>query len=105
MSITWGHARSHRCTSTEGVFLQNFNLDTDLDVKVLTTGFWPSYKSAEQLALPRQMVECVEAFQKFYTDTTKHRNLSWIHNLVCPALESCAISRVQTCSPQASTIG
>lgn len=56
---------------------------TDLDVKVLTTGFWPSYKSAEQLALPRQMVDCIDAFQKFYTDTTKHRNLTWIHNLVC----------------------
>lgn len=57
-------------------------LSTDLDVKVLTTGFWPTYKSAD-LELPAEMVACVEAFQKFYNDTTKHRNLTWIHNLVC----------------------
>lgn len=72
-------------------FVQNFSLATDLDVKVLTTGFWPSYKTAEQLALPRQMVDCVEAFQKFYTETTKHRNLTWIHNLVCAVLSHCSL--------------
>jgi cullin 1 len=61
--------------------MQDQKLSTDLDVKVLTTGFWPSYKSAD-LELPAEMVACVEAFQKFYSETTKHRNLTWIHNLV-----------------------
>jgi cullin 1 len=61
---------------------EGYELSTDLDVKVLTTGFWPTYKSAD-LELPAEMIACVEAFQKFYSATTKHRNLTWIHNLVC----------------------
>jgi hypothetical protein len=40
--------------------------------QVLTTGFWPTYKSIE-LALPREMVEGVELFKEFYEAENKHR--------------------------------
>jgi len=55
-------------------------LDTDLTVQVLTTGFWPTYKS-DELNLPSEMVECVQAFKEFYDGRTSHRRLRWVHSL------------------------
>eukprot|EP00850_Spirogloea_muscicola_P018689 SM000174S03344 [mRNA] locus=s174:178867:184366:+ [translate_table: standard] len=52
----------------------------DLTVTVLTTGFWPSYRSSD-LALPAEMVRCVEVFKEFYSTKTKHRKLTWIYSL------------------------
>ncbi|KAI4364426.1 hypothetical protein MLD38_020519 [Melastoma candidum] len=52
----------------------------DLTVTVLTTGFWPSYKSFD-LNLPVEMVKCVEVFRDFYQTKTKHRKLTWIYSL------------------------
>ncbi|KAE8665461.1 Cullin-2 [Hibiscus syriacus] len=52
----------------------------DLTVTVLTTGFWPSYKSFD-LNLPAEMVKCVEIFKGFYETKTKHRKLTWIYSL------------------------
>ncbi|GLU07428.1 hypothetical protein SLE2022_243880 [Rubroshorea leprosula] len=52
----------------------------DLTVTVLTTGFWPSYKSFD-LNLPAEMVRCVEVFKGFYETKTKHRKLTWIYSL------------------------
>ncbi|GJS89416.1 cullin-1 isoform X1 [Tanacetum coccineum] len=52
----------------------------DLTVSVLTTGFWPTYKSAD-LNLPEEMVKCVEVFKGFYETKTKHRTLTWIYSL------------------------
>nr|GMD13041.1 cullin-1-like [Ipomoea batatas] len=52
----------------------------DLTVTVLTTGFWPSYKSSD-LSLPQEMVKCVEVFKEFYQTKTKHRKLTWIYSL------------------------
>ncbi|CAI5514224.1 unnamed protein product, partial [Closterium sp. Naga37s-1] len=51
----------------------------DLTVTVLTTVFWPSYKSSD-LALPAEMVRCVEVFKEFYQTKTKHRKLTCIYS-------------------------
>ncbi|XP_042442477.1 cullin-1-like isoform X2 [Zingiber officinale] len=56
------------------------NPGIDLTVTVLTTGFWPSYKSFD-LNLPVEMVKCVEVFREFYQTKTKHRKLTWIYSL------------------------
>lgn len=56
------------------------NPGIDLTVTVLTTGFWPSYKSFD-LNLPAEMVKCVEVFKEFYQTKTKHRKLTWIYSL------------------------
>ncbi|XAR61292.1 hypothetical protein NMG60_11034942 [Bertholletia excelsa] len=56
------------------------NPGIDLTVTVLTTGFWPSYKSSD-LGLPAEMVKCVEIFKEFYETKTKHRKLTWIYSL------------------------
>ncbi|XP_006303539.2 cullin-2 [Capsella rubella] len=58
----------------------NTKLGIDLTVTVLTTGFWPSYKTSD-LNLPSEMVNCIEAFKAFYATKTKHRRLSWIYSL------------------------
>ncbi|XP_071698690.1 cullin-1-like [Rutidosis leptorrhynchoides] len=52
----------------------------DLTVTVLTTGFWPTYKSYD-LCLPQEMIKCVEVFKEFYQTITKHRKLTWIYSL------------------------
>jgi len=54
-------------------------LSIDLSVTVLTTGFWPTYKSMD-LALPQEMVESIEAFKMFYEGDNKHRKLTWIYS-------------------------
>ncbi|KAG5628227.1 hypothetical protein H5410_013445 [Solanum commersonii] len=56
------------------------NLGIDLTVTVLTSGFWPSYKSFD-LNLPAEMVRCVEVFNEFYQTKTKQRKLTWIYSL------------------------
>lgn len=56
------------------------NPGIDLTVTVLTTGFWPSYKTAD-LNLPAEMVRCVEIFKEFYQTKTKHRKITWIYSL------------------------
>ncbi|KAL6968463.1 Cullin-1 [Sarracenia purpurea var. burkii] len=58
----------------------NANPGIGLTVTVLTTGFWPSYKSSD-LSLPAEMVKCVEVFKEFYETKTKHRKLTWIYSL------------------------
>ncbi|KEH37311.1 putative cullin protein, neddylation [Medicago truncatula] len=69
-------------TSFEEYLKNNPNVDPgiDLTVTVLTTGFWPSYKSFD-LNLPAEMVKCVEVFKEFYQTKTKHRKLTWIYSL------------------------
>ncbi|GMI76049.1 cullin 1, AUXIN RESISTANT 6, INCURVATA 13 [Hibiscus trionum] len=52
----------------------------DFTATVLTTGFWPSYKSLD-IILPTELVKCVEVFKGFYETKTKHRKLTWIHSL------------------------
>ncbi|KAJ0229368.1 Cullin protein [Hirschfeldia incana] len=52
----------------------------DFTVTVLTTGFWPSYKTAD-LNLPLEMVSCIENFKAYYETKTKHRRLMWIYSL------------------------
>nr|UWK23375.1 cullin 1 [Prunus dulcis] len=58
----------------------DINPGMDLTVTVLTTGYWPSYKSFD-LNLPEEMVKCVEVFKGFYETKTKHRKLTWIYSL------------------------
>ncbi|XP_074279653.1 cullin-1-like [Silene latifolia] len=52
----------------------------DMSVTVLTTGFWPSYKSSD-LRVPQEMVKGIETFKQFYATKTKHRKLTFIYSL------------------------
>ncbi|CAL9088056.1 unnamed protein product [Musa acuminata var. zebrina] len=55
------------------------NPGTDLSVTVLTTRFWPGYKSHD-LNLPSELIKCVQAFKIFY-ETTSRRKLTWLYSL------------------------
>ncbi|KAF9689450.1 hypothetical protein SADUNF_Sadunf01G0093500 [Salix dunnii] len=52
----------------------------DLQVSVLTIGYWPSYKSSD-INLPAEMARGVEVFKEFYDNKNKHRKLTWIFSL------------------------
>lgn len=65
---------------SEWMNAKELRLETDLTVQVLTTGFWPTYKS-DELNLPTEMVACVQAFKEFYDGRTSHRRLRWVHSL------------------------
>nr|CAB3463929.1 unnamed protein product [Digitaria exilis] len=74
-------ARDHQTKFEEFVTGHpELNPGIDLAVTVLTTGFWPSYKTFD-INLPAEMVKCVEVFKEFYQTRTKHRKLTWIYSL------------------------
>ncbi|KAM5585593.1 hypothetical protein ABKV19_004801 [Rosa sericea] len=58
----------------------NLQPGIDLTVTILTTGYWPSYKSSD-LNLPEEMVKGVEVFNEFFDTQKKLRKLSWIYSL------------------------
>ncbi|XP_018465701.2 cullin-1-like [Raphanus sativus] len=52
----------------------------DLNVILLTTSVWPSYKTFD-VNLPSEIVKCVEIFKGFYETKHKRRKLTWLHSL------------------------
>jgi len=55
------------------------SVDTKLDfsVQVLTTGFWPSYKSP-QVSLTPEMSKCMGVFKEWHDKKHQKRKLSWM---------------------------
>lgn len=53
---------------------------TEFSVQVLTTGYWPSYRT-QDVNLPPSMTKCAQVFKNYYETTTTHRRLQWIHVL------------------------
>ncbi|KAI3944785.1 hypothetical protein MKW92_046848 [Papaver armeniacum] len=53
---------------------------TEFNVTVLTTGYWPTYKTLD-LNLPTVMLQCVQAFKEFYQTKTTHRKLTYLFSL------------------------
>ncbi|KAL0700582.1 hypothetical protein Bca4012_056704 [Brassica carinata] len=53
----------------------------DMAVTVLNSRFWPSYKTSSDINLPRDMLECVDAFTSYYGEKTRMRKLRWIYSL------------------------
>lgn len=48
----------------------------ELNVHVLTTGFWPT-QSAAKCILPSEIGKCTEVFQKYYLSNHNGRRLTW----------------------------
>ena len=53
----------------------------DLNVHVLTTGFWPT-QSAAKCNLPPEIIKCCEVFKKYYLSNHNGRRLTWQTNMV-----------------------
>jgi len=49
----------------------------DFSVQVLTTGFWPTYKSPE-IALTPEMSKCMEVFKEWHDQKHQKRKLGWV---------------------------
>lgn len=52
----------------------------DFTVQVLTTGFWPTYKSPE-VALPPHMSKCMDIFKEWHDNKHAKRKLTWMFSL------------------------
>jgi len=50
----------------------------DFDIKILTTSYWPSYKSFE-LSVPEPIKSCMDSFETFYKrqQQNHHREIKW----------------------------
>lgn len=52
----------------------------ELNVHVLTTGFWPT-QSTSKCNLPPDLLKCTEIFQKYYLSNHNGRRLTWQTNM------------------------
>ena len=57
------------------------NVKTDFSVQVLTTGFWPSYQTPNNVAIPPEMTNCLNLFKDWHNQKHQQRKLSWILSL------------------------
>jgi len=54
--------------------------NVELNVYVLTTGFWPT-QSSSSCNLPSEILKCCEVFKKFYLSNHSGRRLTWQTNM------------------------
>jgi len=52
----------------------------DFGVQVLTTGFWPTYKSPEVTLTP-EMTQCMDIFKEWHDNKHQKRKLTWMFSL------------------------
>lgn len=60
--------------------IQHAQLDTELDVTVLTTGFWPG-PQVKECKLPQQADQVARIFTNYYLNVHNGRRLTWQTNL------------------------
>lgn len=58
--------------------MQQESIGLDFSVQVLTTGFWPTYKSPE-VTLTSSMTKCQHVFVEWHTKKHEHRRLQWVY--------------------------
>mmetsp|Transcript_20066 Transcript_20066/g.14784 ORF Transcript_20066/g.14784 Transcript_20066/m.14784 type:complete len:132 (+) Transcript_20066:1487-1882(+) len=52
----------------------------EFKVTVLTTSYWPSYKSVE-IHIPKELEPCINAFKLYYQQKHNHRIIQWCYSL------------------------
>jgi cullin 1 len=57
------------------------NLGVDFSVLVLATGSWPLQPPSTNFSIPKELQQCEQLFQKFYTSQHSGRKLNWLHQL------------------------
>eukprot|EP00981_Chlorochromonas_danica_P009634 scaffold2798_cov160-Ochromonas_danica.AAC.3 len=59
-----------------------FNVaEPEMQIQVLTTGYWPNVSSLEGLQLPPELLSLVRKFDIFYNTKYQGRRLVWAHSL------------------------
>ncbi len=73
----------HACAHVADLrfFAQNLLNGIDMNVHVLTTGFWPT-QAAAKCNLPPEVLNCCDVFKKFYLSNHNGRRLTWQTNMV-----------------------
>ena len=71
-------ARDHAKKYHEWCSTNEKEEEIDFDIKILTTSYWPSYKSYE-LTVPFGIKNCMDTFNEYYKKqpTNHHRELKW----------------------------
>jgi len=65
---------------SDSKFHDELSGEMDMNVQVLTAGYWPAYAPVE-LNLPKNMVEYQETFKRFYLSKYSGRRLTWQNSL------------------------
>jgi len=60
--------------------MRDQNSKMDFSVQVLTTGFWPTYKSPA-VTLPSEMTQCMDIFKGWHDKKHGARKLTWMFSL------------------------
>mmetsp|Transcript_28885 Transcript_28885/g.44415 ORF Transcript_28885/g.44415 Transcript_28885/m.44415 type:complete len:745 (+) Transcript_28885:78-2312(+) len=60
--------------------MRQFDSNLDFSVQVLTTGFWPTYKSPE-VSLAPEMSRCMDVFKEWHDNKHQKRKLTWMFSL------------------------
>lgn len=60
--------------------MKQHNSKIDFSVQVLTTGFWPTYKSPA-VAISPEMTNCIDIFKTWHDKRHQQRKLSWVFSL------------------------
>mmetsp|Transcript_6364 Transcript_6364/g.7311 ORF Transcript_6364/g.7311 Transcript_6364/m.7311 type:complete len:88 (+) Transcript_6364:1429-1692(+) len=70
-------------TNSDSLIIKEFysskaykDIPITFEVKVLTDGYWPTFKSPP-MVLPPQLDNCIKTFEAFYCEKNKMRHLSW----------------------------
>jgi cullin 3 len=70
------HKKSLVATTSDPRDVENGGKSVDVEVSVLTTGYWPS-QNVEPCILPPSVQAAMDRFQKYYLNTYTGRKLSW----------------------------
>lgn len=54
--------------------------DIDFSVKVLTSGYWPTFKNVN-ISIPNNMAMNIDNFVKYYEEKNPRKVLTWMHSL------------------------
>jgi cullin-4 len=61
--------------------LSDGNSSVDMEVQVLTTGYWPMYPQSASIILPTSLKKHKDHFESYYNNKYQGRRLAWQHSL------------------------
>lgn len=59
----------------------SMDANIDFQVTILTTSYWPTYKTLSELVVPKDLESGMRSFSHFYSQKYNHRLLNWCYSL------------------------
>jgi len=66
-------------------------------VTILTTSYWPTYKTLSELIVPRELEFNMQTFSNYYQKKYNHRMLNWCYSLGSATVNAKFPSRTYDC--------